>query len=166
MSLMRWNPYDPFDNMNRTMNRVLGQMRSMMDSALVPFDSELGHYPDANPLAVDMTSDDKQVIVRTALPGFTEDDVQVDVQGNVLTITAESKTEREDQQANWHIREMRFGKFARSIMLPEEVVTDKADASLENGILTVKLPKEKPSPVKKIAVTARKLLKGNGEKSQ
>lgn len=162
MSLMNRNPYDPFYEMERMMER----MKSLMTRTLLPFEDELIEPLDANRLAVDMSSDDQHVIVRTALPGFNEDEVNVDVQGNVLTISAESKQEREDEQENWHIREMRYGKFARSVMLPDEVVTDRADASLQDGILTVKLPKQKPSPVQKIAVKARKLLTGNGAKKR
>lgn len=165
MSMIRWNPYDPFESVDRKMNRLIGQMRSIMDdSPLTAFGEAVGPVSDTLPLAIDMTSDDKQVIVRTALPGFNEEDVQVDVQGNLLTISAESKTEREDKAENWHLREMRFGKCSRSVMLPEDVQADKADASLENGVLTVKLPKQTPSPVQKIAVTARKFLGGNGSK--
>jgi HSP20 family protein len=132
----------------------------VLDEAQTLFDSELVGNPNANLLAVDVASDENNVIVRAALPGFNEDEIDVNVHDNVLTIAAESKTEREDKQANWHIREMRYGKFARSVRLPDEVATNNADAALENGILTVKLPKEKPSPVHKIAVKARNLLKG------
>lgn len=164
MTLMRRNPYDPFNDIDQTMDRMLDRMRSIMQSALAPFDGDLVQRSDANMLAIDMTSDENSIIVRTALPGFTQDEVNVDVRGNMLTISAESKTEREDQRANWHIREMRYGKFARSVLLPEEVVTDKADAALENGILTVKLPKQKPSPVQRIAVKARNLLKAGSKK--
>jgi HSP20 family protein len=165
MSLMRRNPYDPFEDFDQIMNRMLNRMRSLMDTSLVPYERGLMQREDANMLAVDMSSDDKHVVVRTALPGFSEDEVDVNVQGNVLTISAESKIEHEDQQENWHIREMRYGKFARSIVLPEEVATDKADASLENGILTVKLPKQRPNPVQKIVVKAKNLLKG-GKKQE
>lgn len=166
MSLMIRDPYDPFYDMDRTMSRMLNRMRSLMNETLMPLDGDVFQARDANVLAVDMTSDDKHIIVRTALPGFNEDEVDVDVRGNVLTISAESKTEHEDQQANWYIREMRFGKFARSVVLPEEVFADSADASLENGILTVKLPKQKPGPIQKIAVKARNLLKGGAKKDK
>lgn len=159
MSLMRRNPYDPFEDFDQSVNRMMNRMRSLMNTSLLPYEGGLLQREDANLLAVDMTSNDHEIIVRTALPGFKEDEVNVDVKGNVLTISAESRTEREDQQANWHIRELRYGKFARSVILPEEIVSDRADASLENGILTVRLPKQKPNPIQKIAVTARNLLK-------
>ncbi len=165
MTLMRRDPYDLFDYFDRRMNRLWERLESMFGWPLSPFDADLAQRSDANLLAVDMTADDNDIIVRAALPGFKEDEINVDVRGNVLTITAESKAEREDRQANWHIREMRYGKFARSITLPEEVVVNKADASLENGILTVKLPKQKPSPVHKIMVKARNLLKAGKKES-
>jgi HSP20 family protein len=164
MSLMRRNPYDPFFDFDQAMSRMRDRMRSMMESPLAPFEGEETLGDDVNMLAVDMTSDDDHIIVRTMLPGFKDDEVDVDVRGNMLTITAESRTEREDKQANWHMRELRYGKFSRSVVLPEQVSADKADASLENGVLTVKLPKEKPSAVQKIAVKARNLLKANGTK--
>lgn len=160
MSLIRWNSYDPFYEIGRMMNR----MQSIMDRALAPFEGNPVQPRDANLLDFDMTSDDKRIIVRAPLPGFSENEVSVDVRGNVLTIAAESKKEREDQQANWHIREIRYGKFARSVLLPAEVSTDKADAWLENGILTVELPKKKPSLIQKIAGKARNLLKGGNSK--
>ncbi len=159
MSLIR-RDYNPFEEMDRMMER----MRSMMN-ALMPVGWELPRLNDVSPLAIDMTSDENSVTIRTALPGFKQDEIDISVQGNVLTISAETKAEREDKQANWHIREMRYGKFARSVALPEDVLTDKAEATLEDGILTVKLPKQKPSPIHKIAVTVKNLL-GGGKKSE
>lgn len=162
MSLIRRNRYDPFFDFDR----VLDRMRSVMDIDWPG--RELVQRTDANVLAVDMTSDENTVTVRIALPGFSEDEVKVDVQNNLLTITAESRIEREDkdEDANWHMREMRYGKFARSIHLPEQVTTDKAEATLENGILTVTLPKEKPGVLETITVKARNLLKGDEKKAE
>ena len=118
---------------------------------------------DTHMLAVDVTSDENGITVRTALPGFKQEEIKVDAQGNLLTISAESKTERDETKDNWHIREMRYGKFARTVTLSEEVHIEDADATLEDGILTVKLPKKQPNPIHRIAVKAKQLLKsGNG----
>jgi HSP20 family protein len=164
MSLIRRNPYDPFYDLNR----VMDHMRTVMNSVLVPFEGDLLSGSETNSLAVDMSSDENNIIVRTVLPGFKDDEVNIDVQGEVLTISAESKSENNNQQANWHIREMRYGKFSRAITLPEDVIADNAEASLENGILTVTLPKQKPSLAQKIAVKARTLLTGgnNNQKKE
>jgi len=163
MSLIRRNPYDPFYDINQTMDRMVNHMRSVMNAALIPFEDDVlvnGH----NPLSIDMSSDDHTITVRTSLPGFSQEDVNIDVQGKVLTISAETKSEHQNEQANWHLREIRHGKFARAITLPEEIVADNAEASLENGILTVTLPKQKPSIVQKIAVKAQQLLSGGNKK--
>lgn len=159
MSLMRRDQYDPFSNMRRMMDR----MRSSLGLSLLPFDEEWPQFPDTDLLAVDMTSDEDNVIVRTALPGVNEDDINIDVRGNVLTISAETKSETEDNDQNWHVREMRYGKVHRSVTLPDEVDIDKANAELENGILKIELPKKESSPAHKIAVKAKKLLKGGKE---
>lgn len=160
MSLMRRDQFNRWNDLEQSMNRMRDRMRSMLDSSLMPIDNFPTQNLNANLLSVDMTSDDKQVIVRTEVPGFKEDEINVEVQGNMLTISAESTSEREDDDSNWHIREMRYGKFSRSVMLPDEVNVDRTDATLENGILTVKLPKVKPNPIQKIAVKARNLLTG------
>lgn len=163
MSLILRKKYD----LLYEVNRAFDQMLTIMNTALVPFDVQEWSPFDTNMLAVDVTSDDKNIFVHTSVPGFKEDEVNIDVQGKVLTISAESKLEREDKKESWHIREMRYGKFARSITLPGEVVADHADAVLENGVLTLTLPKQKPSLAKKIAVTARSLLTASrdGQKS-
>ena len=138
---------------------MMDRMGSSLGLSLLPFDGEWTQFPEADLLAVDMTSDDNNVIVRTALPGVNEDDINIDVRDNVLTISAETKTETEDTDQNWHVREMRYGKVHRSVVLPDAVDIDKADAQLENGILKIELPKKEPSPAHKIAVKAKKLLK-------
>ncbi|HLV37039.1 MAG TPA: Hsp20/alpha crystallin family protein [Spirillospora sp.] len=145
--------YDPFTDMQRMFERMNRLMHW-------PFERDLSWPEDANPLAIDMTSDGNQVVVKTALPGVKENDVHVEVRGNVLTISAETRAARENRDWNWYMREMRYGRFARSIRLPDEVNVDKAEAKLEDGVLTVTLPHQRPSPLKRIAVTAQKLLKG------
>ncbi|MGQ9908142.1 MAG: Hsp20/alpha crystallin family protein [Candidatus Flexifilum sp.] len=165
MTLMPRNPYDPFVEFDRLMDRMFDRMRALMNPALVPTlgDGEVDTL--AAPMAVDMTSDDNAIVVRAALPGFKEDEIKVDVRGGVLTIAAETRSEKTDDKANWHLRELRYNRFYRAITLPEEVAGDKAEASLEDGILTIKLPKTHVNPVQRIAVKARNLLKGGEKKS-
>lgn len=150
--LMRNDRYNPFREMRRMMD--------MLERDLLPFDSTA----ESTPLALDVSSDDKTVTIRTAVPGVKEDDINIEVREGVLTISAETRSEVEDKHENWHRRELRYGKFSRSVRLPEDVDFDRADAALENGMLTISLPRTKPGPVQKIAVKARKLLEGNGHK--
>ncbi len=113
---------------------------------------------DVASLALNVTEDDRHFIVETRIPGVSEDDIELSVQDNTLTISAEKQGDRENRDRNWYIREWHYGRVARSVRLPADVDTDRADARLDKGILTVKLPKSKPNPIQKIAVKARKLL--------
>lgn len=164
MTLMRRNPSDPFAEFDQVMNRMFDRMRSLMTPGLALPVPEGEAEALAAPMAVDMTSDADTITVRAALPGFKEDDIKVDVQGGVLTIAAETRSEKTDEQSNWHLRELRYNRFYRAIPLPEDVAGDKADAALDNGILTIKLPKTHTSPVQRIAVKARDLLKSGDKK--
>ncbi len=114
-------------------------------------------------LDIDMTSNEKNVIVEAAVPGAKEDEIDVQVQDDLLTISVERRTENKEEDAdrNWYVHEMHYGQSSRTVRLPEAVNVDKTEATLENGILTVKLPRETPGPLKRIAVKAQKLLKSD-----
>ena len=105
--------------------------------------------------AVDMYQTDDELVVKAALPGFKAKEVQVNVTGDLLTIRGERKSEEEQKDKSWHIREHRWGSFERSITLPTEVISDRADAAFENGILTIKLPKAEEVKPKTITVKAK-----------
>jgi len=105
--------------------------------------------------AVDMYQTDNDVVVKAALPGFKADDVQINVTGDVLTIRGEMKHEDEQKDKAWHIREHRWGSFERSISLPTDVVSEKAQADFDNGILTITLPKAEEVKPKTITVKAK-----------
>lgn len=152
---MRYDRYNPFREMRR-------MMELMERDLLTPFRDEVEE--EVSPLALDVTSDEKNVIIRTAVPGVKEEDINIEVKDGILTIDAESRYEHEDKDQNWHRRELRYGKFSRSVRLPEDVKFDQANAELEDGILTITIPKTEPTPVQKIAVKARKLLEANGRK--
>jgi HSP20 family protein len=105
--------------------------------------------------AVDMYQTDDEVVVKAALPGFSAEEVQINVTGDVLTLRGEMKQEEEQKDKAWHIREHRWGSFERSIALPTEVKADKANADFENGILTITLPKAEEVKPKTISVKAK-----------
>jgi len=87
------------------------------------------------------------------LPGLTKEDVHIDVLNDVLTISGEVKKSENYTQDGWAVRERRFGKFSRSIQLPQGVKEGEIKANLENGILNVTFPKTTPEQApKKITV--------------
>ncbi len=156
---MTWlTPYrkDPIVDMRHSIDRMFELMeRSMLDLS-APFEDMFGF----DGTAVNIREDKGNVIVEMPLPGFNEEDIDVNVQGDILTISAETKHDEEHSEGGWYRREWHYGNVHRSVRLPAEVNGDKAKAELQKGILTITLPRQKENPVKQIAVKARKLLKG------
>ena len=145
----RRNLFADFDRMFEELNR------------LVPTNGD-AWFTEDRAFSLDVKEEDNEIFVKAAVPGVKEEDINVKVQGDVLTIEAESRDEFEEQDEDkgWHRKELRYGKFQRSVRLPSEVKIDEADASLEDGMLTIHLPKAKGSTVKQIEVKPKKLIEG------
>ena len=105
--------------------------------------------------AIDMYQTDDEIVVKAALPGIKADEVQINITGEALTLKGEVKHEEEKKEKAWHIREQRYGSFERSVVLPTDVVADKAKADFENGILTITLPKAEEVKPKVISIKAK-----------
>ncbi|HOB73973.1 MAG TPA: Hsp20/alpha crystallin family protein [Phycisphaerae bacterium] len=103
-------------------------------------------------LRTDLSESDDEVVVRVELPGVEARDVDINVTGDMLTISGEKKEEHEEKQRNYHYVERQFGKFHRSIQLPGYVDPDKVDASFKNGVLTVKIAKRPDAKPRRIEV--------------
>lgn len=90
---------------------------------------------------VDVVETDKQFEIQVALPGLNKEDVKVDIDGDVLTISGERKFNKESKEAKYHSVENFYGTFSRSFTLPEEINKEGLVAGLTNGILKIELPK-------------------------
>jgi HSP20 family protein len=110
-------------------------------------------FKDAAFPAVDVSENDKEIIVKAELPGLAAEDLDISLSRGVLTIKGEKKFEEEEKKDNYHRIERSYGAFARSITLPSEVKEDQITAKCDKGVLTVTLPKEEASKTKKIEVT-------------
>ncbi|KAG7095544.1 hypothetical protein E1B28_006282 [Marasmius oreades] len=94
------------------------------------------------------------VTVTYELPGLKKEDVNIDVHDGQLTISGETKVSEEHNQDGYAVRERRFGKFSRTLRLPQGVNEEEIKASLENGVLTVSFPKAgKEATPKKITIS-------------
>ena len=130
-NLTRWEPAREMMTLREAMDRLF-------DDAFTRPLSVRDGWTMASP-AIDMYQTDNEVVVKASIPGLKAEDVQINVSGDVLTLKGEVKQEEERQDKAWHIH--RFGSFERSIALPTDVKSDKAEAMFENGILTITLPK-------------------------
>ena len=105
--------------------------------------------------AVDMYQTDDAVVVKSAIPGIKPEDIDISITGDTLTIKGETRVEEEVNEENYIRRERRYGSFCRSLALPLPVVTDKAEAEFENGVLTLTLPKAEEVKPKAIKIKAK-----------
>ncbi|KAK0204408.1 HSP20-like chaperone [Desarmillaria ectypa] len=147
MSVYYYEPFYNFDRLFDAFNRpVSQQLQTAQDNAAT---SALRPKMD---LHEDST---KNIVTATfELPGLKKEDVQIDVHGGRLTISGESKISSEHEENGYAVRERKFGKFSRTLRLPQGVKEEEIKASLDNGVLTVTFPKASPETApKKITVS-------------
>lgn len=92
-------------------------------------------------LAAEVFDDDDQVVVRLEAPGMEKSDFDLQILDNYLLVRGEKRIERERTEGRYHVSECAYGHFKRAIPLPDEVETEKAEATYTNGVLRVELPK-------------------------
>ncbi|MDH5558132.1 MAG: Hsp20/alpha crystallin family protein [Alphaproteobacteria bacterium] len=98
--------------------------------------------------AVDVAEDDKAVTLTAELPGMKEEDVEVVLRDDMLTVKGEKKSEREEKKENYHLTERRYGAFERTFRLPEMADADHIKAAIAEGVLTVTIPKKAEAKTK------------------
>jgi HSP20 family protein len=103
--------------------------------------------------AVDILEKEGDLILRAELPGLEEKDIELKLEGNVLTLKGERKFENKDKRENYHRVESYYGSFSRSFTLPEGADRDKISAEYKNGILTVKVPQRPEVKAREIPVS-------------
>lgn len=104
-------------------------------------------------LAVDVYQDDKNMYVKTSIAGIKPEDLEVHLNNDMLTIRGKREMQEEVSEEQYFIRECFWGGFSRSIILPVDVKQDQVKANIENGVLTVTLPKSKRPRNTRIKVT-------------
>lgn len=105
--------------------------------------------------AVSVSETKDEMIFTAELPGMAEDDIHVEFENNMLTISGEKTEERTegDEDRKYHLWERTYGSFRRSFTLPQTVIGDKAHATFDHGVLTVKLPKAPEAKGRKIEIS-------------
>ena len=107
---------------------------------------------------MDLVEGDDAFVLRADLPGMTEDDVSIEVQDATLTVSGERRAEHQERQRGWYRVERSFGRFSRSLTLPEGVDHEGIRASFDKGVLEVRIPKPEQRKPRKITISA-----GEGE---
>lgn len=103
-------------------------------------------------LTIDVYQTDDDIIIKSTIAGVKPEDLDVSINNDMLTIKGERKFEDEVSEENFYYQECYWGGFSRSVVLPVDVVPEKIEATLKNGILTIKLPKAATNKTKRIKV--------------
>jgi HSP20 family protein len=91
-------------------------------------------------LSVDVFRDRNDLVIRSTVSGAKPEDIDIAVHGDLLTVRGKRELEHRVREEDWYYRECYWGAFSRSIVLPYEVIADRAEASLKNGILEIRIP--------------------------
>lgn len=139
MSLLRYEPISLFDQFNNELNRVFTSGRPAAGS---------GDARDWAP-AVDIREENDRFVLIADIPGVNRDDVEVTLEDGVLTLKGERRTETEETREGFHRKERVHGTFMRQFTLPDTVNPDSIQATVNDGVLEIGIPKQaKPEPRK------------------
>lgn len=103
----------------------------------------------------DVVESENEIRVHVELPGMAREDIELELENNVLTISGEKKEQREENpRQSWHLSERRYGRFSRSFVLPRDVEQERITAHFDNGVLTVTVPKSEKARRRQIQIEA------------
>lgn len=106
-------------------------------------------------LPVDVQVEKDDYVIRANLPGLKPEDLHIEVVDNIITLRGEIKAERKVEDENYLLQERRYGQFSRSVTLPTALNSARAEAVVENGVLTLRVPKAEEARPKAITVKAK-----------
>ena len=148
MTIVRWEPFRELSSLQTEMNRL--------------FNTAFGDVPNGGTGGaarrwmppMDLLETDEHFVLRADLPGMTESDVNIELEDNVLTVSGERKAEHEDKREGFYRMERAFGSFSRSLTLPKGVDPEAVNASFDQGVLEVRIPKPEQALPTKVEIGA------------
>jgi HSP20 family protein len=127
-------------------NGMLGLFNDTWDRLLDPFFDAVPSRMNGTP-AIDVKETDDAYSLEAELPGITDKDIEVKLEGNMLTLSTKGEERKEEKKDNYLLKERKSYRFSRSFVVPEDVNAEKISAEFKNGLLTLSLPKsEKAKP--------------------
>lgn len=103
-------------------------------------------------LTIDVYQTDNDIVIKSTIAGVKPEDLDVSINNDMLTIRGERRNDEQVSEEDYYYQECYWGSFSRSVILPIDVIPDKIEASMKNGILTVRMPKAEANKSKKIQV--------------
>jgi len=131
MALVRWDPIRELDSLQSDMNRLFDRF----------FEGRTANGNRRWIPAMDLLETEDHLVLRGDLPGLTEDDIDIEIKDNVLTVSGERNAESEERSEGYYRVERAFGSFSRSLTLPQGVDVGQVEANFDKGVLEVRIPK-------------------------
>ncbi|HEX5224060.1 MAG TPA: Hsp20/alpha crystallin family protein [Solirubrobacteraceae bacterium] len=147
MAIIRWEPARELQSIQQEMNRLFGTFFDNQTVSAAPT-GQRRWIP-----AMDLVEEDEHYVLRADLPGVREDDVNVELEDNVLTISGERRTESSERKDGYYRLERSSGTFARSLTLPEGIDPESIEAGFENGVLELRVPKPAEHKPRRVAIS-------------
>jgi HSP20 family protein len=148
MAIERWHPYTDIMTLRQAMDRLF-------EYSFVRPSRNPGTNGHISAPALDIYQKPDEIVVKAALSGVKPEDVNIDITGDTLTIKGERKAEQEIKREDYLYQERRYGAFSRTVVLPDGLKSDKAEATMEDGVLTLTIPKAEEVKPKAIKVKTK-----------
>ena len=145
MALVRWEPVRELTSFQSEMNRLFN---TFFDTPTTANGSAARRWTPA----MDLVETDEHFVLKADLPGLTEDDVNIEVEENVLTISGERKQENVQEGERFFAVERGYGSFSRSFSLPDGTDAEHVSAEVRDGVLTLRVPKKPEVQARRINI--------------
>ena len=152
MAIIRWDPFRDMVTLREKMNRLFEdyspartEEKNIVAGSWAP--------------SVDIYEAENELVLTAELPGIKEEDIEIKLEDNTLTIKGDRNFEKETKEENYHRIERSYGSFFRSFTLPAYIDQEKIEAEHENGILKISMPKKHEAKSRKVRVLKPKQVK-------
>jgi HSP20 family protein len=146
MTVTRWDPFREVASLQNRMNSLFQDFsRNQGGESDLP--TTVGFVPP-----VDVYEDGHKIVLKLEVPGIKQDDLDIRIENNTLTVRGERKFEKEEKEENFHRIERRYGTFFRAFTLPTSVDTENVKANYDSGVLKLELDKRAEAKPKQIKI--------------
>jgi len=145
VDLVSWDPYREFRNLAHRFDRAFTPASARRDEEM-----SLGSWLPP----VDIAEDKDRIVLTAELPGFRQDQIEVQMENGVLTLRGERRFEGESDGKNYHRVERSYGQFVRSFTLPNNVDRERIQANFSDGLLEIALPKREDAKPRQIKISS------------
>ena len=136
--LTEWRPFSDFAELRHRLDQAFRDLSDGVQHGWIP--------------SVDVVRKEDRLVLRADLPGIKPEDVKIEVEDDVITVSGEHKEEKEEKKEHYMRRERRYGSFSRSMALPKGVSVDDIEASSKDGVLEVSIPVPKAEKKQRVEI--------------